>query len=66
MFFWLNKIHKYTPRAYSGLQFPGWGVYSDNPATKTASQNAVIHGVKKPDLNKTQGVQSCFAVYWRR
>ena len=53
MFFWLNKIYQYTPRAYSGLDFPGWGAHSANPATKSACQNGALHGVGEADLNKT-------------
>lgn len=54
MFFWLNKIHKYTPGVYSGLRSFQDGEHTlPTQQVKSACQNAVLHSGGETALHNT-------------
>ena len=64
--FWLNKVHKHTPRTYPRLLVSRMGSILCQPSNKTIRQKAVLQRVGETALNSTQEVKSRFAVYYRR
>ena len=50
--FWLNKIHKHTPRTYPRLVVSRMGNILCQPSNKTARQNAVLQRVGETTLKR--------------